>query len=154
MNNENLIVLPNEYLTKTPEELVVIARKIKEKLATDLFMDETYNVDFSSKEDEFEAFIMMSAYIMFIADGKVNDAEDWFMREVCGLPADEFDDGEPEESVKIILDTLKVFNKTEDWQPYARGLIRIAAIAAVIDNGSINAQESRLLKRMLNCVGL
>lgn len=154
MNNEKLIVLPEEYLTKSREELVDVARKIKEKFTSDLYMDETYNIDFSTEEDEFAAFIMMAAYIMCIADGKVNEVEDWFMREVGGLPADEFDDGKPRESVDIIIDALKIFNKAEDWKPYARDIIRIAAIAAVIDNGNINAQESNLLEKMLRCVDL
>lgn len=145
---ENAMNLPQEYFSCTVEELTKFAQIMFDRALITIFHNEDLNGDYELSEEELKNIVLSMVYLMFCADGEMNEKEHNFA--LALMP--EFDDTDwtgCEKLDKELLETIDSFVLIADLQNSVRDLIRIIAIAAVIDTSSINDKEADVLEKFL-----
>ena len=148
---ENALNLPREYFSSASADLTRYAQLMCNRTLLDMYHNEETNRDYALTEKELQTTVFCLICCMFNADGEVNESEHRFAQALFPelssrnwVPA--------EEDKKSLFGLLYACARISELRNAARDLIRIAAIAAVIDTSSINAKESEFLLQLIEQV--
>lgn len=146
---ENAMNLPREYFSSSADELTRFAQIMFNRAFMEIFHNEDLNGDYELSDEELKNLILSMVYLMFCADGEMNEKEHKFA--LALMPEfDETDWTGCEKLDKELLETIDSFLVIAALRNSVRDLIRIITIAAVIDTSSINEKEVYVLGKFLD----
>lgn len=154
MSNE-IMVIPEEYLKKSKEELRGTAKKLYDSAVSGLYYNKEFNPDFEADKSTIKMLIDSYIYAMCCSDGSVNQSELDFMTFLnSDMHSKEWQAAMPHQLTKDETEFLTSISISDAFDPgIARNIIRTALIAAVIDTSSVNAEENDALLDLLSYVG-
>lgn len=152
--NSEILLIPEEYLKKSKDELKVIAKKLYDRSVSDLYYNKDLNPDFNADKNAIKMLIDPYIYAMCCSDGNVNQTEMDFMISLnSNMSSIEWQQAMPKQLTKEEIDFLSNIATNDELLRAVRNIIRTSLIAASIDTASVNTAENKFLLDLLSCAG-